>query len=53
MFARRDAKRLERLNVTEVYGFVIGGVEGELDVDASSPGVNTALYLVYVSARQR
>ena len=45
MFTRRNAKRFERLNVTEVERFVIGAIEGDLNVDASGPGINSALNL--------
>jgi len=45
MLARRNAKRRERLNVTEVEGFVVGAVEGDLDVGSSGPGINAALNL--------
>ena len=45
MFTRRDAKRFERLNMTEVKWFVIGAIEGDLNVDACGPGINAALNL--------
>jgi hypothetical protein len=45
MLARPNAKRLERLNVTDVEGFVIRAVEGDLDVDSCGPGINSALHL--------
>jgi hypothetical protein len=45
MLACRNAKRFERLNVMDVQGFVISGVERDFDVDSSGPGINSALNL--------
>ena len=45
MLACHDAKRLEHLNMTEVEGFVIGAVEGDLNVGSGGPGINSALNL--------
>ena len=50
MFTRRDAKHFERLNVMEVKWFVIGAIEGDLNVDASGPCINSALNLCWFSA---
>ena len=50
MLARRNAKRLERLNVTEVEGFVIGAIEGDLDNGSGDPGINSTLNLFCFSA---
>ena len=41
MLARCNAKRLEHLNVTEVEGFVIGAIEGDLDNGSGGPGINS------------
>ena len=45
MLARRNAKRVERLNVTQVEWFVVGTIEWDLDVDSGSPGVDATLNL--------
>lgn len=45
MLARRNAKRLERLNMTDVDGFVIRAVERDLNIDSGGPGINAALNL--------
>ena len=50
MLARRNAKRVERLNVTEVEGFVIGPIEGDLDNGSGGPGIDSALNLFCFSA---
>ena len=50
MFACRNAKHVERLNVTEVERFVIAAVEGHVNVDSSGPGINATLNLYYILA---
>ena len=50
MLAHCNAKYLECLNMTEVEGFVIGAIEGDLDNGSSGPGINSALNIFCLSA---
>ena len=45
MLACRDAKRLERLNVPDVDGFVFTSIEGDFNLDTGGPGINPTLNL--------
>jgi hypothetical protein len=45
MLARCNSKRFERLNVTDIEGFVICTVEGDLNFGSGGPGINSALNL--------
>jgi hypothetical protein len=45
MLACRNAKRIERLNMTEVERFVVTAVEWDVDVASGGPCINPALNL--------
>ena len=45
MLACGNAKHLECLNMTDVEGFVIGAVEGDLNIGSGGPGINPILNL--------